>query len=160
MTTDVYYTGRVRELLLRLRKAVYLRERYIGNIIDLEWWHSVRDIIQRWYNWYRRTMPGSDAIPCVLYIDAAILDRMGDNCELNMSRWHTCATKHCRYGWAIHLAGTQGEWLESVCGPLLAGALIYAASRPHRPIPDYLGKEEHVIVDMVDAALHDQPVEP
>lgn len=43
---------------------------------------------------------------------------------LNMRRWHTCDTRHCLAGWAIHLAGPAGYVLESITSPSVAGSLL------------------------------------
>ena len=40
---------------------------------------------------------------------------------LDMDTWHTCETTHCIAGWAVHLAGEEGEALEAEHGPYLAG---------------------------------------
>jgi hypothetical protein len=82
-------------------------------------------------------------------IDAAILaaiDVRGN--ELRMSFWHTCGTTHCRAGWAIHLAGDAGYRLEKVVGSAAAGALIYAASRPDKPVPDFIASDAVALADL------------
>jgi hypothetical protein len=82
-------------------------------------------------------------------IDAAILaaiDARGN--ELRMSSWHTCGTTHCRAGWAIHLAGDAGYKLEKVVGSSAAGALIYAASRPDKPVPDFIASDAVALADL------------
>jgi hypothetical protein len=82
-------------------------------------------------------------------IDAAILaaiDARGN--ELRMSFWHTCGTTHCRAGWAIHLAGDAGYRLEKVVGSAAAGALIYAASRPDKPVPDFIASDAVALADL------------
>jgi hypothetical protein len=82
-------------------------------------------------------------------IDAAILaaiDARGN--ELRMSFWHTCGTTHCRAGWAIHLAGDAGYKLEKVVGSSAAGALIYAASRPDKPVPDFIASDAVALADL------------
>jgi hypothetical protein len=82
-------------------------------------------------------------------IDAAILaaiDARGN--ELRMSSWHTCDTTHCRAGWAIHLAGDAGYKLEKVVGSAAAGALIYAASRPDKPVPDFIASDAVALADL------------
>ncbi len=68
--------------------------------------------------------------------------------RFDMGSWHgggditggaesECGTTHCRAGWAIVLAGDAGRVLEDIYGPNAAGALIYAASRPDKPVPDF-----------------------
>jgi uncharacterized protein YjbI with pentapeptide repeats len=82
-------------------------------------------------------------------IDAAILAAIeAPGNELRMSSWHTCGTTHCRAGWAIHLAGDAGYKLEKVVGSAAAGALIYAASRPDKPVPDFLASDADALADL------------
>jgi hypothetical protein len=47
---------------------------------------------------------------------------------LDMSRWHSCGTTHCRAGWVVHLAGKAGYDLERFHNTPLAAQLIYGAS--------------------------------
>ena len=70
-------------------------------------------------------------------IDARILAAVESGGTLKMDSWHTCETTHCRAGWAITLAGDGGRVLEDIYGSAVAGALIYAASRPSKPIPNF-----------------------
>jgi hypothetical protein len=51
---------------------------------------------------------------------------------LDMSKWHTCGTTHCRAGWVIILAGEAGAKLEAFHNTELAAALIYRESSPHK----------------------------
>lgn len=82
-------------------------------------------------------------------IDAAILAAIeADGCALEMSEWHTCETAHCRAGWAIHLAGRPGAALEARFGANVAGALIYAASRPDMPVPDWFVDDAEALADL------------
>src|SRR5262245_38440110 len=64
-------------------------------------------------------------IPIVEQLDAKILAAIETGGELKMKEWHTCETTHCRYGWAITLAGDAGRVLEGEVGPLTAGARVY-----------------------------------
>ena len=86
-------------------------------------------------------------IPVVPNIDAEILAAIDAGGELDMSAWH-CGTAHCRAGWAIHLAGGDGYSLERVVGPSTAGALIYQASRPGKPIPDFYCGDDEAMDDL------------
>lgn len=73
---------------------------------------------------------------------------------LRMRMWHTCATTHCRAGWAITLAGQEGKILEAEVGPNAAGALIYFASVGY--IPDFYADDESARADIVKRAGVDQ----
>ncbi|TAK94532.1 pentapeptide repeat-containing protein, partial [Patescibacteria group bacterium] len=88
-------------------------------------------------------------VPVLPNIDAAILAAVTDGVgELNMSDWHMCETTHCRAGWAVHLAGKAGKALEEKFGPAVAGSLIYAASRPGKPIPDFYASTSAAMADI------------
>jgi hypothetical protein len=91
-------------------------------------------------------------VPIVPHIDAAILDALTSGGTLEMNDWHTCETTHCRAGWAIHLAGDPGRALEEECGPWLAGALIYQASRPEVALPDFFATKDNALADLKAAA--------
>ena len=98
-------------------------------------------------------LPPAAAIP---HIDARILAAIeSDGCALDMTEWHTCETTHCRAGWAIHLAGEAGADLERKFGPSVAGALIYAASRPEQPVPDWHVSNENALADLRAGAAAD-----
>src|SRR5262245_15423782 len=85
-------------------------------------------------------------IPIVEQLDAKILAAIETGGELKMKEWHTCETTHCRYGWAITLAGDAGRVLEGEVGPLTAGALIYWNSAGY--IPAYTGEDDAVLEDI------------
>ena len=111
----------------------------------------------------------SDAdIPVVPHIDAAILASIVANKAtgkngLEMGRWHGggcdetnwCNTTHCRAGYAICLAGKDGFALEAKVGSAAAGALIYAKSRPNKPVPDFYCDNERAMADIVACAAED-----
>ena len=82
-------------------------------------------------------------IPVVDQIDASILAAIQSGGALDMTRWHTCETTHCQAGWAIVLAGDAGRELERRYGSGVAGALIYAASRPGQPVPNFFSPYFH-----------------
>ncbi|WP_299476963.1 hypothetical protein, partial [uncultured Paracoccus sp.] len=68
---------------------------------------------------------------------------------LDMSDWHTCATTHCRAGWVVHLAGKAGYKLERhLDSTANAAMLIYAASDPARPVPDFYASDKDALEDM------------
>jgi len=98
-------------------------------------------------------LPFDAEIPTIENIDRKILDAvMAAGCSLNMDNWHTCATTHCRAGWAVHLAGEPGRRLEQRYGSGVAGSLIYAKSRPDKPIPDFYATNEAAMADIVKCA--------
>jgi len=68
---------------------------------------------------------------------------------LNMKKWHTCETTHCRAGWAVHLAGSAGKTLEDKVGSNVAGALIYMASDPNlEKVPDWFASDYEAMADI------------
>ena len=100
---------------------------------------------------------GSIVVPIVPNIDAAILAAIyADGCRLYMKEWHNCETTHCRAGWAVHLAGKPGYELEKSIGPNAAGALIYAKSRPNKPVPDFYASDTEAMADIQACAANTQ----
>ncbi|HKD44683.1 MAG TPA: hypothetical protein VKD24_03420 [Candidatus Angelobacter sp.] len=81
-------------------------------------------------------------------LDASILVAIEAGGGLNMACWHTCETTHCRAGWAVHLSGWDGYYLENRFGAGVAGALIYAASRPGERVPDFSASAEEALSDI------------
>ena len=76
-------------------------------------------------------------VPIVPNLHQKIAKAVGKNGQfLQMDRLHsTCGTKHCRAGWAVHLAGKQGyDLVEKMNGSsrfnytLLAANFIYESS--------------------------------
>jgi len=62
---------------------------------------------------------------------------------LDMGKWHTCETTHCRAGWVTTLAGEAGKRLEEFHNPELAAMLIYRESGYHiNPARFYDGNDE------------------
>ena len=92
-------------------------------------------------------LPDAVSVPS---LHRRILDAIDNGGTLNMVSWHTCATTHCRAGWAVSLAGPAGEELESRLGPSLAGALIHLASCPQLDgqVPDFLASDEDAMEDI------------
>jgi uncharacterized protein YjbI with pentapeptide repeats len=113
---------------------------------------------------------GGAEIPIVPNIDAAILASIEANKAagkngLKMSKWHGdddcnetnwCNTTHCRAGYAICLAGAAGFELERKVGPDVAGALIYAKSRPDKPVPNFYASDDEAMADIRKCAM-EQP---
>jgi hypothetical protein len=90
-----------------------------------------------------------DAVPAVPDLDAHILGVIESGAgAMDMSVWHTCETTHCRAGWAITFAGEAGAELERRFGPSVAGALIYAASCPDEPVPDFFASGSDALDDI------------
>jgi Pentapeptide repeats (8 copies) len=87
-------------------------------------------------------------------LDRKILDALAAGGTLNMSDWHTCETTHCRAGWAVTLAGEAAKGVEVIYGPAATAALIYAYSRPGKPIPDFYASNEAAMASITaDAAV-------
>lgn len=91
---------------------------------------------------------GLPDVPVVADIDAKILAAIEAGGELYMKNWHSCATTHCRAGWAITIAGEAGLELERKTSPYLAGRLIYEASRSGVPCPDFFATDEEAMADL------------
>jgi len=85
-------------------------------------------------------------------LDQEILHRIEHGAALEMGAWHTCATTHCRAGWAVVLAGEAGEKLEEALGTNAAGALIYHAAYPDLPVPDFYASNETAFADIEERA--------
>ncbi len=86
-------------------------------------------------------------VPVVEDLDRKILAAIeSGNGALDMSKWHTCETTHCRAGWAIALAGEQGAALEQQNGPQRAGMLIYSVSTGR--VPHFFGSTENALADI------------
>lgn len=102
-------------------------------------------------------------VPVVVDIDEKIFNIIHANPRLfSMRSYHKpgkddgpdflgfpCGTSHCRAGWAIALAGKAALELENKYGSNIAGALIYAASRPDQPIPNFFCSNERALVDLL-----------
>lgn len=92
-------------------------------------------------------------VPIIEKIDAKILEAIRQECnQLDMHDWHTCGTTHCRGGWAIFLAGDAGKALEGKFGAPVAAELIYAASRPNKPIPNFYTSYAVAMADIIECA--------
>jgi len=92
-----------------------------------------------------------DQIPLVVNIDAAILSAIEAGGGFNMQTWHTCKTTHCRAGWAVMLAGEEGQKLEEQLGTNAAAALLYTRSGSH-PVPNWYVDNEIALEDIKDRA--------
>ena len=96
-----------------------------------------------------------EGVPVVPHIDAAILAAIEDGGMLDMEDWHTCDTTHCQAGWAVVMAGETGRKLEERLGTNAAAALIYAASRPGKPVPDWYASTANALADLRAGAAND-----
>ncbi len=128
--------------------------------VDLGW-ADLREAAMGWADLCKANLRGADLrgaiglpeAPVVPNIDAAILAAIRtQGCSLKMNRWHSCETTHCRAGWAIHLAGEAGYTLERATTPYLAGRLIYEASRPGVPCPDFFASDLEALADLAQCA--------
>jgi hypothetical protein len=110
--------------------------------------------------------PAADYI--IPNIDASLLKSIEDNKAagtngLEMGDWHGgkcdetnwCNTTHCRAGYAICLAGKAGFDLERKHGAEIAGRMIYAVSRPDKPLPDFFASNEVAMADIIANAKED-----
>ena len=77
-------------------------------------------ISMRFANLRGANLSGAD-VPIVKNLDAQILKAISDGGGLEMGKWHTCDTTHCRAGWAITVAGDAGRgWSRPSVPALLA----------------------------------------
>ena len=98
-------------------------------------------------------VPAHLLIPALLTLDndlLALLQRGTGN--IDMSAWHSCATTHCRAGWALTLAGEAGAALEEAVGTSLAAALLYARAYPDLPVPNFYATNEEAVADITARA--------
>ena len=101
---------------------------------------------------------GIPPIPKIDNLDGAILAAIEAGGALEMGNWHGpddhwCGTTHCRAGWAIHEAGQEGKALQDAFGVAAAGALIYAASYPDLPVPDFYCSNEAALKNIEARAI-------
>ncbi len=73
-------------------------------------------------------------MPAIENIHKAVYEAVCQPKALDMGKWHSCNTTHCRAGWVIHLAGEAGYALERFHDTALAAQLIYKASDPANPV--------------------------
>ncbi len=94
-------------------------------------------------------------VPVIPHIDAEILARLNTGGTLRMSSFYGLDTTHCRAGWAIVLSGSPGLELQRATSTETAGRLIYAASRPGIPAPDFYASDRDALFDMEKCAQSD-----
>ncbi len=79
---------------------------------------------------------------------------------LNMEKWHTCETTHCRAGWVTFLAGEEGKKLESIFGSALAASMIYRDSSPIKVrMTDFFKTNSEALESMKKAAEEEAKLE-
>ena len=97
---------------------------------------------------YRATHP---EVPVVEGLDAQIYAAVTSGVGiLDMTRWHSCETSHCRAGWTIVKAGEAGRALEDSLGTDHAARMIYRASAGY--VPDFFASDEAALEDLKRAA--------
>ena len=73
--------------------------------------------------------------------------------SLNMRKWHTCDTTHCRAGWVVVLAGDAGKALEIATSTEFAAKQIYKASSPIKVLPiRFYDTKEKAMEDIIRCA--------
>ncbi|MFZ0270965.1 MAG: pentapeptide repeat-containing protein [Acidobacteriaceae bacterium] len=88
-------------------------------------------------------------VPKIENIHQAIYAAASKPEALDMRRWHSCETTHCRAGWVVTLAGEGGKALEWAFGTPAAAAIIYMASDPTlEKIPNFYAGNEDALADM------------
>jgi hypothetical protein len=108
----------------------------------------------------------AEQVPTVENLHRRVYEAVRDDpaARLDMSDWHKCETKHCRAGWAIHLAGEAGRQFEDKVGVHTAGALIYLKNTGM--VPDFFCDNATALADIERCALAESaarravPVEP
>lgn len=98
---------------------------------------------------------GTSKTPVVPDLHRRMLEVTRSSRSLDMENWHTCETTHCRAGWAIVLAGKEGEALEEELGANLAGSLIYFASTGE--VPDFYTEDASARIDIQRCASRENP---
>ena len=83
-------------------------------------------------------------LPKIESIHQKVYEAASNNNALNMGKWHTCETTHCRAGWVVTLAGEDGKDLERKTNVSFAAMVIYHASSDIRVSPAmfYVSNEE------------------
>lgn len=71
---------------------------------------------------------GAPPVPRIENIHVKIWEAVSQPKALDMGKWHSCGTTHCRGGWVVHLAGEAGYALEKFHNTALAAQLIYLQS--------------------------------
>ena len=81
-------------------------------------------------------------------LDGQILRKIESRPALLSKNYNHDGEAHSRLGWAVTLAGPAGAAVQMIWGIYVAGPLIYAASYPRLPVPDFSITEEETIADL------------
>jgi hypothetical protein len=93
------------------------------------------------------------SVPTIDDIHQSILKAVSGKDALDMDKWHTCETTHCRAGWVVILAGEAGKKLEKQTSTPFAAMQIYKASSPIRVFPPrFYENNEVAMMDIVRCA--------
>lgn len=65
-------------------------------------------------------------VPIITNIHVKLYESINNAKCLDMGKWHSCNTTHCRSGWICHIA--ENNEFEEIYGTCAAAALIYMAS--------------------------------
>jgi hypothetical protein len=74
-------------------------------------------------------------VPVIENVHQKVFEAVSKEGALNMKKWHTCETTHCRGGWVEFLAGKEGKELADRTTTLFAAMQIYKASSPIKVSP-------------------------
>lgn len=100
---------------------------------------------------------GGLTVPVIPGIHQRVLEAASGKGALDMSKWHTCKTTHCRAGWVVQLAGEPGRALEDKTSTLFAAMQIYKASSPIRVAPPrFFETNEQAMADLQRCAAAEQ----
>lgn len=75
-------------------------------------------------------------LPVLVDVHQKVLEAASHTGALNMGKWHSCETTHCRAGWVVVLAGEMARRMEEICGTRIVARVIYARSSEIR-VPDW-----------------------
>ncbi len=92
--------------------------------------------------------------PKISSLDAKILAAIENGGHLKMNNWHTCATTHCRAGWAVTVAGKAGLNLEKRLGTAGAAAALYTSAG--LPIPNFYNQNNDKVLAQIKGAANAQ----
>lgn len=88
-------------------------------------------------------------IPIIKNIHQEVYKAASKPDALNLEKWHTCDTTHCRGGWVVFLAGEEGKELEEKTSTLFAAVQIYKASSDiHVPLNMFFESYDNSLKDI------------